>query len=97
MDESVTRSQKGLVRNKYCIPFRESFRKLISRSPADVRNFAVRSSPKRRGKSERPHLANHTANTQDETLMTATEDEKLAAALDLLKRLPPSRVYTYLR
>ena len=28
--------------------------------------------------------------------MTATEDEKLAAALDLLKRLPPSRVYTYL-
>ena len=37
-----------------------------------------------------------TRQTQDETLMTATEDEKLAAALDLLKRLPPSRVYTYL-
>ena len=63
--------------------FRESFRKLISRSPADVRNFAVRSSPKRRGKSERPHLANHTANTQDETLMTAAEGEKLAAALPM--------------
>merc|ERR1711977_363049 len=28
--------------------------------------------------------------------MTASDDEKLAAALDLLKRLPPSRTYTYL-
>ena len=29
-------------------------------------------------------------------MSSASEDEKLAAALDLLKRLPPSKVYTYL-
>jgi len=30
------------------------------------------------------------------SIMTASDEQKLAAALDLLKRLPPSRTYTYL-
>ena len=76
------------------------FLKVISRSPmhrGNVRN-SVSSLPSPKGEEKARGLEawQTTRQTQDETLMTATEDEKLAAALDLLKRLPPSRVYTYL-
>ena len=89
---------KGLVRNKYGSPFAQSDLPVTGPGPMYEisRSDLFCLLPKGEEKARGLEAWQTTRQTQDETLMTATEDEKLAAALDLLKRLPPSRVYTYL-